>query len=196
MHLLNTLALLGLTVGAAVVAAEPKAEQPWESGAWSLESGVLWEVGHNTPIPYRLMPVQLSWRSAEWPGWGFKDGSRLVLRHRLTLLGTMILHGPESHYVGVAGSPSLEWWNKAGTRSVFTGAGGGVGLIDSRGITGGQGEDYTLNWFARGGVEWVTPRGTHLSAGVMFQHMSNGGRTEPNPGIDALGFTVGYSWRK
>jgi hypothetical protein len=28
----------------------------------------------------------------------------------------------------------------------------------------------------------------------MYQHMSNEGQTKPNPGIDALGFTLGYSW--
>ena len=33
-----------------------------------------------------------------------------------------------------------------------------------------------------------------LNAGIMYQHMSNGGMTKPNPGIDALGFTLGYSW--
>ena len=33
-----------------------------------------------------------------------------------------------------------------------------------------------------------------VGAGVMFQHMSNGGQTNPNPGIDALGFTFGGSW--
>ena len=28
----------------------------------------------------------------------------------------------------------------------------------------------------------------------MYQHMSNGGMTKPNPGIDALGFVLGYGW--
>jgi lipid A 3-O-deacylase len=33
-----------------------------------------------------------------------------------------------------------------------------------------------------------------MRVGVMFQHISNGGATDPNPGINALGFTVGLSW--
>jgi hypothetical protein len=65
--------------------------------------------------------------------------------------------------------------------------------LGARGVPGGQGQDFTLNWFARGGVEHVTARGTKLSAGLMFHHLSNGGQTEPNPGIDALGFTLGWS---
>jgi hypothetical protein len=169
--------------------------QPWSSSALTLESGVLWEVGHNTPLAYRLVPTQLSWRSAEFLDHEFADGSRLVVRHRVTLLATWVQSGPESHYVGVAGSPSVEWWNKTGTWSVFGGAGGGAGVIDSRGVAGGQGQDFTLNWFARAGLERMVAPHVWLTMGAMFQHMSNGGQTNPNPGIDALGFTLGCSWR-
>lgn len=173
----------------------PAAESPpWATQEWTLETGVLWEVGSNTPIAYRLVPTQLSWRSREFFGHAFADGSRLVMRHRLTLLGTWIENGPESFYLGVAGSPSIEWWNAAANWSVFTGAGGGFGLIDSGDVPGGQGQDFTLNWFIRGGIEHITTKNLRLHAGVMFQHMSNGGQTEPNPGIDALGFTLGFSW--
>jgi hypothetical protein len=110
------------------------------------------------------------------------------------LIGDLMQNGPESHYLGFSGSPSVEWWNKSGTWSLFTGSGGGFGLVDSRGIKGGQGQDFTLNWFIRGGIEHVLPNNRRLSAGIMYQHMSNGGQTKPNPGIDALGFTLGYSW--
>lgn len=149
---------------------------------------MLWEIGSGTPIAYRLMPTQLSWRSAEVTGHAFADGSRMVLRHRLTLIGTWIQNGPESQYAGFAGSPSLEWWDRTGTWSLFTGSGGGVGLIDSRGIKGGQGQDFTLNWFIRGGIERVTAKNTRLSAGMMFQHMSNRGADEAQSRDRRAGF--------
>jgi hypothetical protein len=31
--------------------------------------------------------------------------------------------------------------------------------------------------------------------GAYFIHHSNGGQTSPNPGIDALGFTIGMGWQ-
>lgn len=192
-HLIKTV-LLGSVLSAATFAAEPAPARPWESSALNVESGVLWEIGSGTPFPYRLVPTQLSWRSKEFFGHEFSDGSRIVLRHRLTLLGDLIQNGPESHYVGFSGSPSLEWWDKTGAWSLFTGSGGGFGVVDSRGIKGGMGQDFTLNWFIRGGIEHVTARNIRLSAGIMYQHMSNGGMTKPNPGIDALGFTLGYGW--
>ena len=186
-------ALLGAILCVAAGAAESRA-RPWETGALNVESGVLWEIGTGTPFAYRLVPTQLSWRSKEFLGWGLSDGSRIVVRHRLTLLADLIQVGPESHYVGFSGSPSLEWWDKTGTWSLFTGAGGGFGVTDARGIMGGLGQDFTLNWFIRGCIEHVTARNARLSAGIMYQHMSNGGMTKPNPGIDALGFTLGYGW--
>ena len=189
------LALLGLLPVLGGLAAESAPPRPWETGALNLETGLLWNIGTGTPLSYRLVPTQLSWRSKEFLGHAFADGSRLLVRHRLTLIGTWIQQGPESHYVGFSGSPSVEWWDKTGTWSLFTGAGGGFGLLDSRGVRGGQGQDFTLNWFIRGGVELVAAKDRRFSAGLMYQHLSNGGQTTPNPGIDALGFTLGYSWR-
>ena len=166
---------------------------PWERPSIDVETGVIWQVGTGTPLSYRLFPTQLSWRSREAFGWNLGEGLRLRVRHRLTLIGTWIDQGPESHYIAVAGSPSLELWNRQATWGLVGGAGGGFGLLDSRGVKGGQGQDFTLNWFARGGIEHVIKPGRRISAGILFQHMSNGGQTKPNPGIDAVGFTLGYS---
>lgn len=166
---------------------------PWERPSIDVETGVIWQVGTGTPLSYRLFPTQLSWRSREAFGLNLGAGLRLRVRHRLTLIGTWIDQGPESHYIAVAGSPSLELWNRRATWGLVGGAGGGFGLLDSRGVKGGQGQDFTLNWFARGGIEHVIKPGRRISAGILFQHMSNGGQTKPNPGIDAVGFTLGYS---
>jgi len=170
--------------------------QPWQSSAIGLESGVLWQVGNNTPFPYRMLQTQISWRSAEVFGRAFSDRTRLLVRHRFTLIGTAVQGGPESRYVAFSASPSIEYWNAAGSNCLFTSAGGGAGLIDSREIKGGQGQDFTLNWFARAGIERVASRHWRLSAAVMFQHLSNGGQTNPNPGIDVLGFMLGCSWSR
>jgi hypothetical protein len=170
-------------------------EKPWQQPAVSFESGLLWEIGVNTPLPYRLAPNQLCWRSREVFGFDLASGGRLLVRHRLGLLGTWVQQGPESHYMAFTASPSIELWNRVGTWALVGGAGGGFGWLDSQGIVGGQGQDFTLHWFGRCAVEYVTARGVHLLGGVMFQHLSNGGQTEPNPGIDAFGFTLGASWR-
>jgi lipid A 3-O-deacylase len=187
--------LLGPLLGIAALAADPSPNQPWTTSALSIETGILWEVGHGTPLAYRLVPTQLSWRSAEAFGHEFADGSILLVRHRITLLGTWIESGPETHYIAIDGSPSIEWWNKEGTWALVGGSGGGLGGLDSTGVKGAEGQDFTFNWFGRLGIEHIISPGRSVSAGIMYQHMSNGGQTKPNPGIDALGFAFGYAWR-
>ncbi|MBE7538987.1 MAG: acyloxyacyl hydrolase [Opitutaceae bacterium] len=166
---------------------------PAEQSAVDVETGAIWQVGTGTPLSYRLFPTQLSWRSKEAFGLELGNGFRVRFRHRLTLQATWIDQGPESHYVAVGGSPSIELWDRMGRWALAGGAGGGLGMLDSRGVKGGQGQDFTFHWFARGGIEHVIAPARRIMAGVLFQHMSNGGQTKPNPGIDAVGFTFGYS---
>jgi len=194
MHHLFKSVLLSSILSVAAFGADSAPFRPWAVTDINIESGVLWQIGSLTPIPYRLMVTQVSWLTKQFLSHEFADGSRIVVRHRLTVFGDQILQGPESHYIGFSGSPSIEWWDKTGKWSVFTGSGGGFGGIDSRSVAGGQGQDFTLNWFIRAGVQHVTDKNSRFSAGLMYQHMSNGGATKPNPGIDALGFTLGYTW--
>jgi len=196
MHRFAPIACLGLVLSATAFGAEPlnAPPPPWAAPEWTVESGVLWEIGTGTPFPYRLIETQLTWKSAEFITHVNEDGSRIIIRHRFALFGARMQQGPESHYIAFSASPSLEWWNAAGTWSVFGGIGGGFGGLDSQGVKGGEGQDFTLNWMMRGGLEHAISRHGRLSAGIMYQHMSNGGQTKPNPGIDALGFMIGYSW--
>jgi hypothetical protein len=171
-------------------------EQPWDTSSIELETGLLWQVGNNTPLSYRLIPFRAAWRSREVFRLELSNGARLLLRHRFSVFGTWIQQGPESHYLAFDASPSIELWNRAGTHALVGGAGGGFGWLDSQSTVGGQGQDFTLNWFARIGVErMLTPRRS-VSLSLVYQHLSNGGRTDPNPGIDAVGFSLGYSWSR
>ena len=168
--------------------------KPWETQSFDVSTGVLWGLKRNTPLAYRIVPTEFTWRSPQAFGRVLANGGRLMIRHRLTLIASWIDQGPESHYIAFSGSPSIEWWNPQGTWALVGGAGGGFGLLDSRGVPGGQGQDFTLNWFGRIAVEHTLSAEHRLSAGLMFQHMSNGGQTDPNPGVDAVGFTVMHTW--
>jgi hypothetical protein len=176
------------------VTSSPGYIQPWQRNFFDVEAGYLWKVGGDTPLDYGMAPAMLSWRSPEVLGLRFDDGSALVIRSRVTLLGQWVETGPENHYFGIMGAPSIEWWNAAGTWSVYGNIGGGFGWIDSQGVVGGQGQDFTLNWYAAAGLARALTDNLHLRTGVMFQHLSNGGATTPNPGVNTFGFTAGLSW--
>ena len=167
---------------------------PWERHTFDVESGILWQVGDNTTINYELVQTQLSWRSPYVFKWDMNCGSKVVVRSHASLIGTWFEKGPENYYFGISGSPSVEWWSADNLFSVYFSIGGGFGVTDSTNVPGGLGQDFTLNWFTKAGVRRQITEDFAIFGGPFFQHMSNGGATTPNPGIDALGFTIGASF--
>ncbi|MBB5349907.1 hypothetical protein HNR46_000128 [Haloferula luteola] len=172
------------------------ADHPSDTWEITTETGYLWNIGHNTSIDYEIVPTQLTFRTpAQLFWWEGEDGARLIVRGRYSLMMEYFTVGPETGYLGISGAPSVEYWFPGSTTSAFFSIGGGLGLTDSTRVPGGQGQDFTLNWFANLGLRQELTECLSLLGGAYFVHHSNGGQTSPNPGIDALGFTVGLGYR-
>lgn len=164
----------------------------WE---WTLESGYLWKFGSNTDTDYEIIPTQLTLRSpAAWTLWENQAGAKLVVRNRFSLLLESITSGPEDVYLGLAAAPSVEYWFPSQRTSAYFSIGGGFGWADSAGGANGLGQDFTFNWFSQLGLRRKITENFSLLGGACFQHLSNLGMTDPNPGIDAVGFTIGCGW--
>ncbi len=193
------LAGLALTTGPRAFTAEPPPVLPtptaplrWET---ELATGILWKVGGGaTPLPYVLLPQIISFKIppiSERP-WA---GGALVYRTRLSLLIEPIIRGPEHSYLGVAAAGEIEWRSATERFTGFFAGGGGFGWMDSKGyeVRGGQGQDFNLNWLLNTGVRFRTAREWRLSLSLYFQHISNRGMDKINPGLNALGPTLGLS---
>lgn len=168
---------------------DPKPSPSWEV---TLDSGYLWQVGHNTDNDYEAIPTLVSLLSPEmftlWDG-------KITVRNRFTLIHEAYTVGPEDYYLGVAAAPSLEAEVFDSFTTAFFSIGGGAGWINSSGGTDGQGQDLAFNWFAHLGLRRQVFENLTISAGAYFTHHSNLGMTDPNPGMDLLGFTVGLGWK-
>ena len=170
---------------------------PVEHWEFSLESGALWRVGHNgSKLDYVILPQILTLKSPTAFDLGEVAGGDLVIRNRFSLLLEPIVEGPEDYYFGFSASGSLEWWNKARNLSFFFAAGGGLGWMNSQGyeVEGAQGQDLNFNWFLYTGARCLCWERMSVSLGVLYQHVSNTGLDEVNPGIDALGPMLGVTW--
>ena len=69
-----------------------------------------------------------------------------------------------------------------------------MGFVDSSGVEGGQGQDFAFNWFAQTGARFRLNETLFVTGGLLFQHISNQGLSDRNPGLNALGPTIGLSW--
>lgn len=167
---------------------------PADQWAADYESAALWKVTNSTPISYVILPQTLSLRTPQHARTTIA-GRDLTLRARFSLLMEPIARGPESAYVGFSAGPQLEYWLAGQKAALYASAGGGCGTIDSTNVVGGQGQDFTLNWYAASGIRYYPKPNLAVSSGVFFQHLSNGGATYPNPGLNAVGPAVGLTWK-
>jgi lipid A 3-O-deacylase len=176
--------------------AAPVTREVFDRWEMQYDTAVLWGVGRDgTPLNYTFLPQIISVKTPQFTRFETGMGD-FVVRARLSLLVEPIVVGPETHFVGFSFSPSLEWWNKPRSFAAFTSVGGGVGFMDSQGykVAGGQGQDFNLNWFVTGGIKYRWNDHWSASLGVLFQHISNGGQNKVNPGVNALGPTLGLSY--
>lgn len=166
----------------------------WE---FAYESGALWRVGGGgSQLDYVILAQLLTWKTPEITRWSLA-GRDLVMRSRFSALLEPFAKGPETHFVGAAAGGLLEWWNQRRTQALFFSAGGGIGLMDSRGydISGAQGQDFNFNWFTYVGSRWQRSERFSASVGVYFQHISNRGQDKVNPGINSLGPMANLCWK-
>lgn len=193
---MKPITLLLLATAACAAAEEPAEVRPYDSWEFVFESGYLYQVGDNTDADYEIIPTQLTLRSpvvATW--WVDESGAEIIVRSRYSALIETFTQGPEDYYLGAAAAPSIEYWFPSGKTSAFFSIGGGAGWTNSAGGKDGQGQDLSFNWFAQLGMRQQIAEDVSLLAGVYFIHHSNLGMTDPNPGIDALGVTLGLGWR-
>jgi hypothetical protein len=187
---------LALVLSSGTALAATTASHPGDRWELALQSGYTSNVGHNTPLDYEIIPTQLVLRGPMMFEFHTgADGSRFLLRNRFAFLAESIVNGPESYYLGLNAAPSIEYWFPNGETSLYFSIGGGIGLTDSTRVVGGQGQDFTLNWFSEFGLRQQIAKDLSIMGGVYFLHHSNGGQTTPNPGIDALGATIGLGWQ-
>jgi opacity protein-like surface antigen len=112
-----------------------------------------------------------------------------------TFMVEPILRGPENFYYGISLGFRYNF-AKPGARLVpYVSGGVGLGWLDSQAnIYGAQGQDFTFNILTATGVAYKVNDHLKLNAGVQYQHLSNGGQTDPNPSVNLLGPQVGVTY--
>jgi lipid A 3-O-deacylase len=111
------------------------------------------------------------------------------------LMAEPLTRGPENHYFGISLGFRYNF-AKPGARLVpYVSGGVGLGWLDSHAnINGAQGQDFTFNVLTAVGVSYKVNDRWKWNAGVLYQHLSNGGQTDPNPSVNLLGPQLGVTY--
>jgi opacity protein-like surface antigen len=106
-----------------------------------------------------------------------------------------IFRGIENHYFGLNFGLRYNFVRPVSRFVPYFSGGLGLGLIDSRPeIRGAQGQDFTFNILTAAGISYKMTEHWKLDAGILYQHLSNGGQTDSNPSLNLLGPQVGLSY--
>ena len=111
------------------------------------------------------------------------------------LMAEPLTRGPENHYFGISLGFRYNF-AKPGARLVpYVSGGVGLGWLDSHAnIYGAQGQDFTFNILTAVGVSYKMNDRWKWNAGILYQHLSNGGQTDPNPSVNLLGPQLGVTY--
>jgi len=159
----------------------------------ALESAYLLGVFGN-PNSYEIgaefLTARVRWGTINTDSW-FRGYNQFYV----SAIAEPIFRGVENHYFGLNFGSRYNFV-RPGTRFVpYISAGLGLGWIDSHpGIPGAQGQDFTFNILTAAGISYKMNDHWKLNAGILYQHLSNGGQTDPNPSLNLLGPQIGLNY--
>src|SRR6516225_8710293 len=105
-----------------------------------------------------------------------------------------IFRGIENHYFGFNLGMRYNFVRPGSKLVPYFSGGVGAGWIDSHPeVPGGQGQDFTFNILSAVGVSYIVNDHWKINVGALYQHLSNGGQTDPNPSLNLFGPQVGVT---
>jgi opacity protein-like surface antigen len=159
----------------------------------ALESGYLFGF-INSPHSYEIGAEFLTGR-VRWGVMDRDDWLRGYNQFYVSAIAEPIFRGIENHYFGLNFGVRYNFVPPGWRLNPYVSYGMGLGWIDSHPeITGAQGQDFTFNITGAIGVTYQINDHWRANVGVLYEHLSNGGQTDPNPSLNLIGPQVGVTY--
>src|SRR5438034_8793309 len=159
----------------------------------AVESGYLFGV-INPPQDYEIGALFLTGRVR----WGVLDTDSWLRGYNqfyVSAIAEPIFRGIENHYFGINFGVRYNFVRPAARLIPYISGGVGLGWIDSHpSIPGAQGQDFTFNILTAAGICYKMNDHWKLNVGLLYQHLSNAGQTDPNPSLNLLGPQIGLNY--
>jgi hypothetical protein len=131
--------------------------------------------------------------------WGVNRNDRSFFRGYnqvyLLAMAEPIFRGPENRYFGISMGFRHVFVQPGWRIQPYASGGVGAGFIDSTDeFRQGQGQDFTFNILTQVGFDYLANEHWKFNIGALYQHLSNGGQTDPNPSLNLIGPQVGVTY--
>jgi len=159
---------------------------------FAIESGYLFGV-INPPASYEIgaefLTARIRWGVVQHDTW-----LRGYNQFYISAMAEPIVRGIEDHYFGFNFGMRYNFVQPGSRFVPYISGGVGAGWIDSHPeIPGGQGQDFTFNILSAAGISYSVNDHWKVNVGALYQHLSNGGQTDPNPSLNLFGPQVGVT---
>jgi len=145
---------------------------------------------HSYEIGAESLTARVRWGVADREDW-----LRGYNQFYFSAIAEPIFRGIENHYFGINFGLRYNFIPPGSRLVPYVSGGVGLGWIDSHPeVAGGQGQDFTFNIQSAVGVSYQLNEQWKLSAGVLYEHLSNAGQTSPNPSLNLIGPQVGVTY--
>jgi hypothetical protein len=141
-------------------------------------------------IGAQFVTGRIRWGAVHSDGWlrGFNQVYLLAMAEP-------IFRGPENYYYGISTGLRYNFVRPGAHWIPYVSGGVGLGFIDSHAnVFGAQGQDFTFNILTAAGLAYKMNEYWRANVGVLYQHLSNGGQTDPNPSLNLLGPQLGINY--
>lgn len=131
--------------------------------------------------------------------WGVNRSNNSIFRGYnqvyLLAMAEPIFRGPENRYFGISTGFRHVFVRPGWRLQPYISGGVGAGFIDSTDqFRQGQGQDFTFNVLTQAGFDYLVNDHWKFNLGALYQHLSNGGQTDPNPSLNLIGPQVGVTY--
>ena len=157
---------------------------------FAVESGYLFGA-INPPANYQIgaefLTARIRWGAVRSDSW-----LRGYNQFYISGIAEPIFRGIENHYIGFNVGMRYNFVRPGSRLVPYFSGGVGAGWIDSHPeVPGGQGQDFTFNILSAAGISFEVNDHWKLNVGVLYEHLSNGGQTDPNPSLNLFGPQLG-----
>ena len=160
----------------------------------SAETAGLFSINNSNDYRYLPQLISVGWQLDEIGNEGWNRGNTEFL---FSGMYAPVINGPNPWFTGALFGPRYNFIQEGWPVVPYLESRVGFMFTDATGAPDSQGQDFCFSFEIGIGVRIPVTEQLSVNLGAMYQHISNGGLSEPaheNVGLDSIGPTLSVTW--